>query len=266
MKQKNYVTIRLPKGEVRVYDLGKAKLHAYQTNDPMTDEAFILEKNGRAIVIETPCFTDNIAELTEYLDSLSARVEAKLLSYHLAAASFLPDVPVYATKNADEFAHVGGGRALVDNFAEAFGGAFDTSIPTVTHTLAPGPVELAGFTLDIVLSKDAFDIEIPAFGLAYIHMLGHDCHSIVAGAGHADALIAQLNDLTARGFGMILTSHYPPEDAQDARAKVDYLEALKIIAAASSNAAAFKQAVQQKYPAYKGENYLDMTTGLFFPA
>jgi hypothetical protein len=266
MKQKNYRTIGLPKGAVRVYDLGEAKLHAYQTNDPMADEVFILEKNGRALIIETPCFTDNIAELTEYLDSLPARVEAKLLCYHLAAASFLPDIPVYATQNADDFAHIGGGKALVDGFAKAFGAAFDTSIPTVTHTLAAGPVELAGFTLEIVPSQDAFDIEIPALGLVYIHMLGHDCHSIVAGAGHADALIMQLKDLISRGFDLILTSHYTPEGLQDARAKVDYLKALKTLAASSPNAAAFKKSVLKKYPAYTGENYLDMTAGLFFPA
>jgi hypothetical protein len=266
MKQQKYRTIGLPKGEIRVYDLGAAKLHAYQTNDPMNDEVFILEKNGRAIVIETPCFTENIAELTGYIYTMKAQVEALLLSYHLAAASFLPDVPVYATKNADEFAHTGGGKALVDGFAKIFGAAFDTSIPTVTHTLAPGSVEIAGFTLDIVPSKDAFDIEIPALGLVYIHMLGHDCHSIVAGAGHAEALISQLKDLISRGFDLILTSHYTPEDLQDAQTKVDYLEALKTIAASSSNAAAFKKSMQKKYPVYTGENYLDMTAGLFFPA
>jgi hypothetical protein len=266
MKRKTYMTIGLPKGEVHVYDLGEAKLHAYQTNDPMTDEVFILEKDGRALVIEAPCFTDNIEELTEYIDTLPAEAEALLLSYHLAGASFLPDVPVYATLNADEYGHSGGGKALVDDFAGAFGAAFDTSIHTVSHTLSAGSAEIAGFALRIIPTQEAFDIEIPALGLAYIHMLGHDCHSIVAGAGHADAMIAQLKDLIARGFDLILTSHYTPESLQDAQAKVDYLEALKTIAASSPDAAAFKKSVQKKYPVYTGENYLDMTAGLFFPA
>jgi hypothetical protein len=266
MKQKKYRTIGLPKGEVRVYDLGAAKLHAYQTNDPMTDEVFILEKKGRAIVIEAPCFTDNIVELTEYIHTLKVRVEAQLLCYHMAGATFLPDVPVYATKKADEYGHSGGGKALVDDFAGAFGAAFDPSIHTVTKIIAAGPVEIAGFTLHIVPTQEAFDIEIPSLGLVYIHMLGHDCHSIVAGADHADAQIAQLKDLIARGVDLILTSHCMPENVQDAQVKVDYLKALKTIAAASPTAAAFKQSVQQKYPTYTGENYLDMTAGLFFPA
>jgi hypothetical protein len=232
----------------------------------MRDEVFILVKDESAIVIEAPCFKDNIAELSEYVHTLPVHVEALLLSYHMAGATFLPDVPVYATKGADEFGHTGGGKALVDNFAGAFGAAFDTSIHTVTNIISAGPVELAGFALDIVPTQDAFDIEIPALGMAYIHMLGHDCHSIVAGAKHADALIAQLKDLRARGFDFILTSHYTPENLQDAQEKEDYLETLKVIATASPSAEVFKQSVQQKYPDYTGESYLDMTAGLFFSA
>ena len=44
---------------------------------------------------------------------------------------------------------------------------------------------------ELGLERDAFDVEIPEINAVYTHMLGHDCHSIVAGAGHADALIAQ---------------------------------------------------------------------------
>ncbi|MDR0886902.1 MAG: hypothetical protein LBN22_11255 [Clostridiales Family XIII bacterium] len=266
MEQKNYKNISLAKGAVRVYDLGTTKLHAYQTNDPMNDEVFILEKNGSAIVIEAPCFVDNIVELTEYIQSLSVQVEAQILSYHMAGATFLPTVPVYATQKADEYGHSGGGKMLVDNFAVAFGNAFDTSIHTVTHTITAGPLKIAGFTLDILPTQDAFDIEIPSLGLVYVHMLGHDCHSIVAGADHADALISQLKDLITRGFDFILTSHYTPETLQDAQEKVDYLESVKTIAASSPDAAAFKESVLEKYPNYTGGNYLDMTAGFFFSA
>jgi hypothetical protein len=264
MKHKKYKIISLPKGEVRVYDLGATKLHAYQTNDPMNDEVFILEKNGCAIIIEAPCFKDNVAELSEYVRTLNARIAAKFLSYHMAGGTFLPDVPVYATKAADEFGHSGGGKALVDNFEGAFGDAFDTSIHTVTNTIEAGFIKVCAFELNIIPTLDAYDIEIPKLGIVYIHMLGHDCHSIVAGADHADVLISQLKDLIERGFEFILTSHYTPENLQDAQEKVDYLEAIKSIAASSSNATIFKQSIKQNFPKYTGESYLDMTAGFFF--
>ena len=107
-------------------------------------------------------------------------------------------------------------------------------------------------------------MEIPEINTVYTHMLGHDCHSIVAGAGHADAMIAQLCTYIERGYDLILTSHYTPEDLKDARIKIDYLENLKKIAADAQNADEFKAEAGKRYPQYSGQNYLDMTAGFFF--
>lgn len=63
---------------------------------------------------------------------------------------------------------------------------------------------------------------------------------------------------------MILTSHYTPEDLKDAETKIAYLESLKEIAAACSNADEFKEKVNARYSNYSGGNYLDMTAGFFF--
>lgn len=105
---------------------------------------------------------------------------------------------------------------------------------------------------------------IPEINAVYTHMLGHDCHSIVAGAGHADGIIAELHSYIEKGYDLILTSHYTPEDLKDAQTKIDYLENLKRIAANCSDADSFKKEVQKQYPAYSGQNYLDMTAGFFF--
>ena len=101
MNKNTCVKKNLGKGEVAVYTNGNIRLHAYRTNDPMNDEVFIVEKDGRAVVIESPCFKDNIAELTEYLSDLE--VVGMLVAYHGAGATFLPDVPKYATANAVEY-------------------------------------------------------------------------------------------------------------------------------------------------------------------
>lgn len=103
-----------------------------------------------------------------------------------------------------EYAEKGGGRALIDQFAEAF------------------------------------DVEIPEINAVYTHMLGHDCHSIAAGAGRADGMIAQLKAYIKKGYDQILTSHYTPEDLKDVQTKIDYLERLKAIASACRDAEAFK--------------------------
>lgn len=262
MNKNTFETVKLNKGEMNVYDFGTVKLHAYKTNDPIDDETFVAEKNGQAVVIEPPCFFDNCSELAEYLKDFD--VKGVFVAYHGAGASFLPDVPKYATANAKEYSENGGGKALIDNFAGAFGDVFDSSVHKITNIIGEGKITVGGIDFIIKQTADAFDIEIPEINAVYTHMLGHDCHSIVAGSGHADAVIAQLKCYIEKGYGLILTSHYTPEDLKDAEIKIAYLENLKAVAAKCKTADEFKSEVNKAYPDYSGENYLDMTAGFFF--
>ena len=262
MNKRNFTTVWLTQGEVHIYDFGTVRLHAYQTGDPLSDEVFLLEKADRFVVLESPCFTDSIAALEQYL--AGREVGGMLVAYHGAGASFLPHVPKYATANAIDYAKRGGGKALIDQFTAAFGPAFDSGIHTIDHTLGEGRITIGGIDFIPHLTTEAFDVEIPEINAVYTHMLGHDCHSIVAGAGHADGMIAQLRGYIQRGYDLILTSHYTPEDLKDAQTKIDYLERLKAIASSCPDSAAFKAEVSRQYPAYSGGNYLDMTAGFFF--
>lgn len=262
MDKNTFKTVRLAKGEVNVYDFGGVKLHAYKTNDFIDNEVFIIEKAGKAVIIESPCFFDNIAELTGYLSGMKA--EGMLVAYHGAGATFLRDVPKYATANAVGYSENGGGKALIDKFTGAFGEGFDRSVHKVTNVIGEGKITIGGIDFVIRQTHEAFDIEIPEINAIYTHMLGHDCHSIVAGAGHADGMIAQLNGYITNGYTLILTSHYTPEDLKDAGTKIAYLENLKRIASGCGTAEEFKTRVREQYPDYSGENYLDMTAGFFF--
>ena len=262
MRKTEFTNVKLTKGEMNIYDFGGVKLHAYKTNDFIDDEVFIVEKNGKTVIIESPCFFDNNKELAEYLKCMD--VVGMLIAYHGAGASFLPDVPKYSTQNAADYSENGGGKALVDNFTNAFGEIFDNSIHKITNIIGEGKVTIGGIDFVINKTAEAFDIVIPEINAVYTHMLGHDCHSIVAGANHADGIIAELNGYIEKGYDLILTSHYTPEDLKDAKTKIDYLENLKKIAANSADADSFKAEVQKQYPEYSGQNYLDMTAGFFY--
>lgn len=262
MNKNTFTTVRLPKGEMNVYDFGGVKLHAYKTGDFIDDEVFIVEKNGKGVILESPCFFDNIAELTDYLKDIS--VAGMLVAYHGAGGTFLPNVPKYATQNAVAYSENGGGKALIDNFTNTFGESFDSAIHQITNVIPEGRVTIGGIDFEIKQTAEAFDIAIPEINAVYTHMLGHDCHSIVAGAGHADGMIAELKGYMEKGYDLILTSHYTPEDLKDAQTKIDYLENLKKIADNSADAGSFKAEVQKQYPAYSGQNYLEMTAGFFF--
>lgn len=262
MNKNTFKTVKLEKGEMNIYDFGAIKLHAYKANDLIDDEVFVVEKNGKAVIIESPCFFDNNSELAQYLKDVE--VEGMFVAYHGAGATFMPDVAKYATQNAIDYSQNGGGKALIDNFTGAFGDIFDNSIHNITNVIGEGKVTIAGIDFVIKQTADAFDIEIHEINTVYTHMLGHDCHSIVAGAAHADSIIAELKNYITKGYDLILTSHYTPEDLKDAQTKIDYIENIKKLAESCADADSFKAEMQKQYPEYSGQNYLEMTSGFFF--
>lgn len=262
MNKNTYQKILLEKGEMHVYDFGEIKMHAYKTNDFLSDEVFVFEKSNKAVVLEPPCFFDNCRELAAYLSGYE--VVGVLIAYHGAGASFLPEAPKYATKNAIEYAEQGGGKALIENFTSVFGQAFDSAVHKIDRAIGEGELQLGGIKFVIKQTREAYDVEIPQLNAVYTHMLGHDCHSIVANADHAQAMINELNGYLQRGIGLILTSHYTPEDLKDAQTKIEYLQEIKKTALECSSAQAFIDRVKARFPEYGGGNYLEMTAHMFF--
>ena len=257
-------TVELNKGHVDVYE---KRHHTLCLSDARSDRRRGVcagkkrpGRRDRAAVL-----FDNIRELTDFLKSKGVTVEAKFVAYHAAGASFLPEVPAYGTESSVAYNTTGGGAGLVANFKNAFGDSFDPAICEVDHVLEEGEIELAGIRFVVKPNAEAFDLEIPEINCVYTHMMGHDCHSIVAGCPHADGIISQLNYYIRKGFDLVLTAHYTPEDLKDAQTKVDYLTNLKEIALESESADEMKAKVQEQYPDYSGMNYLDMTVGFFFP-
>ena len=256
--------INLNKGYVLVYDFGDVKVHNYNTADYIDDQVILLEKNKKVVVIESPAFYDNNKELEKYIESLGAKIDGVLLSYHMGGGTFLKDSKKFATKKADEYGHTGGGKVLVGNFTKAFGESFDNNIHRVTDYINGGTITLADVKMNIIPTSDAFDIEIPEINSIYTHMLGSDCHSIIAGVDHANAMIDTLKGYIEKNYNLILTSHYIPEDIKAVDTKVSYIETLLNIASTCKSKDEMIEKVKEEYPNYSGVNYLEMTAGFFF--
>lgn len=148
MDKNTFTAVQLAKGEVNVYDFGTVKLHAYKTNDFIDNEVFIVEKAGKAVILESPCFFDNIEELTTYLQDVE--IAGMLVAYHGAGATFLPNVPKYATQNAVEYSENSGGKALITNFTNAFGAIFDHAVHQITNVIGEGTINIGGIDLSFI--------------------------------------------------------------------------------------------------------------------
>lgn len=133
-----------------VYDFGDIKVHNYNTADYIDDQVILLEKNNKVVVIESPAFYDNNVELENYINLIGAKLDGILLSYHMAGGTFMSSTKKYATHNADEYGHNGGGKALIDNFTNTFGKSFDNNIHSVTDYIEEGKITLANIDMNII--------------------------------------------------------------------------------------------------------------------
>ena len=234
-----YKKINLEKGNVLIYDFGKVKVHNYNTNDAIDNQVILLEKNNKLVVIESPAFYDNNKELEDYIKSLNVEVDGILLAYHMGGGTFLENSKKYSTHNADSYGHSGGGKALIYGFTKAFGEIFDNKIHNITDYIEKGEITLADIKLNIIPTNVAYDIEIPEINSIYTHMLGSDCHYIIAGVAHASLMIEILKGYLDKNYNLILTSHYAPEELDAVKTKIVNIETLLNIASDSSNANEF---------------------------
>ena len=257
--------INLKKGFVDIYDFGDIKLHAYQTNDLMYDESYILENKDNLLLVEFPAFYDNLEEFEGYVKGLNKNIVGKVFSDHPNGGTIFKDVRGYASEGTIKSIKEGTINNLVTGFETSFGGAFAKEYHNITDILKDNKVNIGGFELNITYHDENIEIEFPQINCVYTHMLGHDCHSIVAGENHENAIIEQLKGYKEKGYNLILSSHYTPETLADVDTKIAYLENIKKIARKSKNINEFKEEVKKEYPNYSGLNYLDMTAGYFFP-
>ena len=93
---------------------------------------------------------------------------------------------------------------MIDSFTGAFGEIFDNFIHKITNVIDSGKTTIGGIDFMIKRTVEAFDVEIPKINAVYTHMLVQDCHSIVAGAKHTDAMITELCGFIEKGYDLIL--------------------------------------------------------------
>lgn len=256
------------KGSFSVMNFGEINLHVYYTNDMMNDYVLLLEKEGKAIMIESPAFWDNFDELRTYLSDNNLKVDAILPSYHPLGASFiqtndLADMDVYFTQHVLDYWEKGFGALMKAGIPQAFGDKIDASFYKPTVMLKEGKTEVAGIKMILTKTYDGFDIEIPEMNAVYVHILGHDTHSEIFGMQHLKSSITNFKSYIKKGYTTFLSSHYAPETKANMETKLTYLKEMKKIVAKSHSAEEFTQNMKAVFPDYK-EGYLPATTRSFF--
>ena len=189
----------------------------------MNDESYILENKENVLLVEFPAFYDNLEEFEKYVKELNKNIVGKVFSDHPNGGTILKDVKGYASEGTIKSMKEGTIHNLVTGFEKSFNGAFAKEFHKITDVLKDEKANIGGFELKITYHEENIEIEFPQIGCVYTHMLGHDCHSIVAGEGHANVIIEQLKRYKENGYNLVLSSHYTPETLKDVDTKIAYL-------------------------------------------
>lgn len=235
----------------------------------MQDSVLAIETAKGLVGVESPAFTKDFQVWTNYLNGLEKPLNVVIFSNHPSAGlnageAWYGNTQTYASKNVQQAMQAGATKAIVDGLIPVYGKDFDASWAKITQTLPLGKSNIASVTVDVQEDGAGNIIYFPELKAAYIHMLGADTHSILAGAQHCDQFIAQLQQMKKSGVELIFSSHHAPEGASALDTKIAYVQAVKNIAQNSADKQSFIVAVKAKYPKLAGEQYLEMTANAFY--
>lgn len=136
-------------GEMDVRDFGSIKMHVYNTKDSMDDFVLILEKKGKAVLIESPAFYANFDELAAYLAKRDITAEGILTPYHPLGGSFInhehmTGMKAYLSEHVLEYWKTGFGAVMKAGIPKRFGDQVDGTMYDPSVLLKTGPIKMAG--------------------------------------------------------------------------------------------------------------------------
>lgn len=256
---------KLEIGAVEIYTFDKIKLHAYKSNDPLNDVCYLIETEKELIGIEAVPFYNNIEEYTKYIKSLNKPLNNIFIAYHPNGLEGFNNANFVSTKSSENaFVEGGAVNGLIKYFSSTFGASFDINIPKVTEIKKTGTSKIGGIDFIITENTDGYELEIPAIKSVYTHMMGSNVHNILGSVAQIDSIINELTRYKSKGYILILTSHYAPEQMDAVDKKISYLKETKEIIKKSKTREEFTDSMKKSFSDYLGENYLNMSAQMLF--
>lgn len=258
-------TTQLKRGVVRTFDYGATKVHTYETKGFFNTQCLFVEKDGKGVMIETPPMKYNYDEWIDFIVGLGYKDVDIMVSYHLIGEHF------FDTKKL-KFNHIYSNQAAVDyinkeNFVglkKAAGAEFDATRIKPTDLLQDGAVTINGIPFEIKTTFIGFDVLMPEIKAVHLHMLGHDCHTLIFNKEMFDNVIGEIKTYRDAGYRDFFSSHSAPETAGDATIKINYLENMKRIFSESKDGKEFTQKMQAAYPDFGWQFYLMGSAGMLY--
>ena len=243
---------KLGQGAVQIYRFDTLTLHAYQTEDPLHSECFLLEAPGNLVAIEAPAFESDIASWQEYIAALGKPLSDVLISYHAAGGRWYGGAKSHATANALRAIYGGATEAQACSLGETLAPDFNPQISGIDSVLSVGTNIIGGIEFEIADAGDGYDIGIPAIGAVYTHMLGASTLCTLAGQNQIEKVLASvlesLERIKARGYPLVLSGHDTPKTLAEVDVKMAYARELWNLLMQDGDKEDFMARIKKMYP------------------
>lgn len=240
------------KGHFEVCDLGKFKLHVYDTNDALGDASYIIEGKKALVTLEHPLFKDNVAEFDAYIDKLGKPVEKRIANYHVGGTG---RHDVVMAEGMPQFSKGEIYTGMMKGFEQAFGDAL-TEMPAgaasevafgTTQTWAGIPFKFShGASSDFPGASILIGNKV-----YYTHWTpakAHVSHLQISSAAAIDAEIAEAEKSLKSGAELFIGGHGGMTKTDVVKFKIEYLKAMKLLYHENTSAGAFIEAMGKAYP------------------
>lgn len=257
-------------GRVEVYDFDTFRLHVYYTNDAMGDASYIIEGKEAVVTLEEPLFRVNVDEFNSLLQATKKPVAGRIADYHLGGTG---SAPLLMAEGMPAFVQVPPYSAMMEGFQQAFGEAM-VELPTGPATEVAFGSEQTCAGVDFAFSHGAAS-DFPGAAILiggqvyFTHWAPQQSHANALQIGNVAAIDARIEEAEAAlasGAGLFIGGHGGAAGREVMEAWLGYLQGMKEVAAASGDAAAFVQAMKDRFPGKEGEEGLEQLAAALYPA
>ncbi len=253
------------------YDFKNFKVHIYTSPEAMADVTLLIEGKDALVVLEPQSFYKSIKDFSAYAEKLGKPIEMTVANYHAGGLAECDLERVVMVEPMVEFMKSPAAVGMMNYFAEAFQGAMDTRSVEVKNTIPQeGTQEWAGVTFDFTKGA-ATDFPASSVNIGnkvfYTHFSPNKMHPSpmqITSAEAIDATMGELKKAKASGCEIFIGSHGAVASVEDVEFLISYLEKMKALKTANTDAASFAGALKAAYPNLAGaENIEEIATKLY---
>ena len=263
-----------PTGEVVVHETSSATIHTLVSGvDGVMTATHVIEGPTALVIVDTHLLRADARALRAYADALGKPIERVIVTHghpdHYFGIESFTDVPVYATENTQRHMQQRH-RAHHRGHVERVGDAVTDEVEFPTETLVEGELVIDGIRYEIGEMPNLEDvwqtvIALPDEGVLIVQDLAASGTHLFLGGKRFERWAGRLRTLAEdESIDRVLIGHGLPGDRSVLTECAAYLDEAAIIYEGASDADAWIEAMQARWPDHDGLLVLQVAIQFMF--